>query len=244
MISDKEKIDILLKEYDHRFEEVKFYSERYHQQSNHLNILLTLIVGFIAALLPNWDKVNEFFGMVRNNNYLLPFILVFVLVLTNYFYSLQNDSLAMLYLNGIRISVIEKKINAILGENLLMWDNSIIPAYHSDNKNTILGGMVKPTFISWLWSILVLACVFTLFVIVCALFAPKQLLWFLPLVLITGTFHIYQSRKLNGQGVQFLVNHVHKLSNTSWEEKSNGNIHKTSEKNSAASKKTQSQKHN
>jgi hypothetical protein len=208
MLQDKEKIEILLKEYDHRFDEIKFYIDKYNQQGNYLNILLTLIIGFITATISNWDKIDLFFKSVNSNHFLLPFILIFTLILTNYFYSLQNDSLTMVFLNGIRISYIEKKINEIAKEKLLMWDHSIIPSYHSDKNNLINNGWIKPTFMSWFWSILVMLCIYTLLATICYLFANHFFYIFIGLEIIFGLFHTIQARYLNTRGVGYMVNLV------------------------------------
>ncbi len=205
---EKERIEILLKEYDHRFDEVKFYGDKYNQQSNNINILLTLVIALFTVIVSNWEKIQTF----ENIQLLILFILTFILVLTNYFYSLQNDNLAMTYINGIRISYLEKKINEIAKDNLLMWDNSIIKSYHSNNNFFIHKYWVKPSNVTWIWSVFVMVFIYILLGVLCFLYTG-YFKYFLILEIIFGFFYISQARALNTKGVEYMVKLVYEKSN-------------------------------
>ncbi len=205
---EKERIEILLKEYDHRFDEVKFYGNKYNQQSNNINILLTLVIALFTAIVSNWEKIRTF----ENVQLLILFILTFILILTNYFYSLQNDSLAMTYINGIRISYLERKINKITKDNLLMWDHSIIKSYHSNNKLFINKYWVKPSNVTWIWSMFIMVFIYILLGVLCFLYAD-YFNCFLMLEIIFGLFYILQARALKTKGVEYMVKLVYEKSN-------------------------------
>jgi len=171
----KTEIDLLLKEYSNRFDEMKFHSSRYHTQSNIVYIYFTAIISISSFILTN----NTLFNKVLSQHQLQPIfvllILVLALITAYYLYTLMQDALCMIFINGSRIGAIEKLINNRVKRDLLVWDSEIISKYHCNRW--IYKGWIKPSFIMSFWAFLILTILTILLCFICYILIKP---YFLP----------------------------------------------------------------
>lgn len=164
--SPAKRTEILLKEYDHRFSEITAYSERYHKQTDILNVAITISIAVGAYL--SRDKSQE------PSSCLVPFIpaqptsyssllvgwfLTIGAILLFYLLSLIMNSLFLVYVNGARIAAIEEKLNKLSRQKLLIWDSEAIPHFFGLRFHSSCSLWIRPTAIvgSWLFVILIFA---------------------------------------------------------------------------------------
>jgi len=198
------KLEVLLKEYDHRFDEVKFYIDKYNQRSNYLNILFTIVITLFSIVISNIEKINEQILSQQNTSIFIPLVLLFIILFSIYLSSLQTDSLTMTLLNGTRISNLEKEINKIIGEDLLIWDNSIVTKFHKGK--TIYKGWIKPTFLSAFWGTILFILLYVILGAVCYLSARNFFVFFVIIESLLGVFQIIQEKLLFPIGIKYMEN--------------------------------------
>ena len=123
----KAELDILKKDWENRFAEIMFHSQRYHSQTNLVYLYLSAVVSLAAISYS--DQAQKLFQSLSQSELKIVFMVVLVLGVVIQFYlgGLMLDSLYMIYANGGRISFIEKEINQRLGKSVLKWDSEIIP---------------------------------------------------------------------------------------------------------------------
>jgi hypothetical protein len=158
--------DILLKEYDHRFAEVMTYSERYHKQTDILNVAITVLIAAGTYLLKDKSQTSSClvpFISPQPDPYSNIWVAAFLIacaVLVFYLLSQILNSLFLIKLNGARLAAIEQKLNKLSKEDLLIWDSEAIPHFFgqplwSSNSK----GWVPPTVIIALWLLIILSFV-------------------------------------------------------------------------------------
>jgi hypothetical protein len=187
-------IEIFLKEYDHRFQEVLHHLERYDKQADYLNLFLTSIIAGAGILFS--DKLRV---------YLTP-TLIFVFLLFGaafvfYLFSAIVNSLFMIYLNGGRIAGIEREINERTGSNILNWDSVAMPHFF---KLKPIGKdlWVRPTVLAGLWIFIIFLLICGILCFLCFQFAPAQARFYIPAMAFLAIFHIYQWALLNSVGLK------------------------------------------
>ena len=203
----KFEVEVLLKEYDHRFEEMKLHSNRYHAQSNITYAYITCLIAIASFLITN----NGFFYsvLIDVRNLFVLILLIFVLIVAYYLYSLMQDALCMIYINGIRLSSIEKLINIKMNRELLLWDSKIISRYH--NSKWIFKGWIKPSFILVFWAFLMVVILNIILCIVCYSYAKIFFWWYFSISTVLFIYNIWQTFTLNTTGVRFLTDLVNKV---------------------------------
>jgi len=126
---EKAKLDLLTKDYDHRFSDVMFHSERYHRQVSFLQLYIAALLAVSgvrisgsAENLPEGFRVGS--GVLK-----AAYLIFLILGACIAFYLVSNllDALFMVYVNGARASILESKINDIVDDRLLIWETTIIP---------------------------------------------------------------------------------------------------------------------
>lgn len=195
-ILDKE-IEVLLKEYDHRFEEVIFHSSRYHKQSNIVYGYIMFLIAFSSFLMENKDFINNIKGLF------LFLLLIFALTFAYYLYTIMQDALFMIYLNGARISSIEKSINKILNNELLLWDSEIMKMFNEEQMGA-QKGWIKPSFTMVLIAFIMVVILYIILSLICYFYARDYFYYFLITSSILLTFIVLQTLKLNTVGVEFI----------------------------------------
>lgn len=211
-------VDILLKEYDHRFQEILHHLERYDKQADYLNLFLTSIIG-VGGLLFS-DKMR---GYLTSSSTIKPqwiyaSFLVFGGFLLFYLFSSIVNSLFMLYLNGGRIAAIEIEVNERFGECLLNWDSVAMPHFFR-LKSVGKGLWIRPTVLAGLWILLIFLLVCGILGFLCLEFAPELSLLYIPVITFLAVFHIHQWALLNSVGrstiTKFFTSKTEEVSNIS-----------------------------
>src|ERR1700682_6364808 len=196
--------DVLLKEYDHRFNEVIFHSERYNKQADVLNLFLTSAVALGTLIFSGSTK--SFLGLSmsvpKEDNALIHCgFLIFAGLLVFFFFSSILNSLFMIYLNGSRIASIEKQLNISVGKEILTWDSMAMPHFFR-MKPMGKHQWIRPPILAGLWIFLIFILIGVALCFLCYRFAPKFGWYYIPAIAMLVSFHIYQWKLLNTIGLE------------------------------------------
>jgi hypothetical protein len=188
-------LNVLHWEYEHRFTEMIFHSQRYHKQSD---LIYTLLAGIAAAGTAIFsDRMTEFLlhqfkGEASSFVFALHIsFLVFGAVFLFYMFASILDSLVMIYLNGARLARIEQQINGIVGREALVWDSVVIPDYFylSLFKR---GGIFKPNVLIGFWVLILLLLIVFSLCYICYIFIPGFFSYYLTIMILLAAIHITQ----------------------------------------------------
>lgn len=210
---NKTKVDLLLKEYDHRFEEILLHTKHYHKQSNYIYVFTSLIIALSTLMLSkNTQDALINYGLDKHSlNYFLLFFLILSISIAFYFYSILLSSLFLTYLNGSRIAYLENMLNKIVDDDILVWDSKIIPKHYTPN-NIIKSGWVNPNILSGFWAFLFLILIsMALCITSYILFRAYAWFYIVPVLLLTG-FHIKQWYLLHTIGIQNIRENIQNIS--------------------------------
>lgn len=204
--------DLLLAEYEHRFEEVIFHSTRYHKQTDFVHLFATVLVGIGALLLTN--QVPPALGNRPTEDLAIFFLLLLVvaLILELYLFSTLMESLFMIYLNGSRIAAIEEQLNKFVDSKILVWDSVVIPYFFSP-RLLYSRGWIKPHYLVGLWSFLLFGSILAILTCICFFIAPQAFPYYFIAVVVFGVVHIQQWLALLTTGAKLTYAHVQSLSN-------------------------------
>jgi hypothetical protein len=190
----KAAIDILLKEFEHRFSEILTYTQRYQKQADYLNLFLTSVLA-VAALIFS-GKTKEILGQsstldVKDLSILYCGFLLFSALFLFHLFASIMDVLVMVRFNGERLAAIEVQINARSGEDLLIWESRAIPYYFAVNQIRI-GAWIKPNTLAGIWMFLIFILLCISFCVMAFVFVPMFSYFYVPVVLFMTVFHVYQ----------------------------------------------------
>jgi hypothetical protein len=187
-------IDILLKEFEHRFSEILTYTQRYQKQADYLNLFLTSVLA-VAALIFS-GKTKELLGQgstldVKDISILYCGFLLFSALFLFHLFASIMDVLVMLRFNGERLAAIEVQINARSGEDLLIWESRAVPHYFAVNQIRV-GAWIKPNTLAGIWMFLIFILLCVSFCVLAFVFVPIFSYFYVPVVLLVMVFHLYQ----------------------------------------------------
>lgn len=220
----KQEIDVLMKEFDHRFTEMMFHSQRYHKQADYISLYISTVIA--VGVLIFSDKTAAF---LTNHTVLgvhaLPILygmfLVFGILVVFYFFTSIMASLFMTYLNGVRMSAVEKLINEKMQRELLVWDTKIIPHFFEIGF-VLEKGWLNPNTLVGIWIFLLFLFVASVFSVLCYLFL-RQIFWFyFPVVVAASLFHIYQWVQLLSVGIATMKHEIDRFSGAGVFQQQNG----------------------
>lgn len=206
---NKNAIDILLKEYEHRFAEIMLHSQRYQKQADFLNLFLTSVVA-VAALIfsgktTEWLKSYEILQGSEAWILYCGFLFFGSLFLFHIFSSIL-DALFLIHINGASLGALEVKINHLSGSDLLTWEHQTVPHFFGP-KQIYIGRGLKPNVLAGAWMVLI-------FILLCAAFCGMSLIFiqpiayiYTPLVLFLMFFHLLQWRSLLTSGFRAIDSH-------------------------------------
>lgn len=209
---NKTNIDILLKEYDHRFQEVLLHSKRYHKQSNYIYIFTSIIIAVCTLIFSkNTQEAIINFGLDKQTlNTFLIFFLIISISIAYYFYSTIMEALFVIYMNGSRIAFIEESINKITGKDILVWDSKLIPRFFNP-RLMYKKGWVSPNIISGIWAFLFLLIItIALCITSYMILGINALFYIIPVSLLT-VYHISQWILLHTVGLQSIRENIYHL---------------------------------
>jgi len=185
-------IRVLLKGYDHRFQEMLFHSRRYHRQIRYIKFYVTIVVSVSAFLFSNMFKL---FDQLNVDSQLfdvsIGIFLSLAIIIGYYIFSTFLEALFMTYLNGGRLASLEENLNQAAGSELLSWDRKIIPNIY-DISFIQIKGWFFPQYLVGVWSFLLFVFVAGILCLV-SFFQDKTFFsYYFPVVFALTTFHIYQ----------------------------------------------------
>jgi hypothetical protein len=190
----KAAIDVLLKEFEHRFSEILTYTQRYQKQADYLNLFLTSVLA-VAALIFS-GKTKGLLGQgstldVKDISILYCGFLLFSALFLFHLFASIMDVLVMLRFNGERLAAIELQINARSGEDLLIWESRAVPHYFAINQIRV-GAWIKPNTLAGIWMFLIFILLCVSFCVLAFVFVPMFSYFYVPVVLLVMVFHLYQ----------------------------------------------------
>lgn len=118
--------DILLAEYKARTDEITHLSTRYSTVMMSAGVLISVVLvasGFsFQWLTPGFPKTNPELG-----NSLRQILAVVLPAFLLYLITSAMDALHLIMINGLRRAELEKRLNQLSGDELLIWDLKVIP---------------------------------------------------------------------------------------------------------------------
>lgn len=127
------EIEILLKDLDHRREEIMHFTKLFNDNSKLIKTYFILFGILLTAILLQkpFDFANKIIS--ETNLDLNTYSIIILIAATIFLYFLISERLSLLcqiYLNGSRIKQIEKIINNHYKKDLLIWESEIIDNYY------------------------------------------------------------------------------------------------------------------
>lgn len=204
---DKEIIEVLLKEYEIRSDELAQQEKRYHQQTRFTYLYFSVVIGVISAL----SMKEELQKLLTNPQIpaarleVLYFLLLFLAALIGfYLFASTVDALCMVYLLGKRRGKIEDLINTEANnKNLLAWDNKDLPGFLSLKWKRIKT-WIKPPVMVAIWIFLFVIVTNILLCFTCFLIARKYATLYSIFIGLATCFNLYQWLALHGIGVPYI----------------------------------------
>lgn len=209
---DKKDIkDLLIKEYDHRFTENSQYIGIYHKQLDFFKIFVTVMVALVSNVFFN-EPVQEF---IHNHPAQMEiachFLIVIALLTIAYFYNTLMTVLFLMYINGARMASIEKKINTLFGDDILLWQHRIIGHFY-DISTLRTKWWFNPNHLHGLTIFILIIVLSFAILMLCGMVLPKFLFFYCFIIIPCTIFYIGQWILLNQEGAKYIYQSVEKLS--------------------------------
>ena len=151
---DNHCFEMLMNEYNVRNNESIFHSQRYHKQLKYIQIYVVIAVSLFSLLI-----VNPRFSFHTDSNIILFFndtIIYSLFALTSIlaFFIISNfmDSLYMIFSNNARIASIERQLNKIVDQDIMVWESHTTNFILSTNP-FMKFPWIRPYYLVGLWSI-------------------------------------------------------------------------------------------
>ena len=197
---------LLLTEYQHRTEEIRAHSERYHRQVGYVHLYLSFLVGILGVLSGIFPGVDAL-QVVSINRALSVAFLVFATAFAYYLFAAVLDALYMTYLNGSRIATIEIWLNNHVGQDLLIWDSKIMPHFHGP-KLIGRGLWLKPNYLTATWVFVVFSLVTASLILLFHMVIQEYFWLYATAVTLLSIFHIVQLIVVNTTAAPFIADEV------------------------------------
>jgi len=120
---------LLLKEFDHRFQEKTLHMQRYHRQTDFLQLYVAVAVGLGGIAFAPATKALFDTSIVGIGALTVVFVLLAIL-LAEYLLFGIIDSWVIIFRNAHRLSAIELELNEMCGSVALRWDSVIAPEFY------------------------------------------------------------------------------------------------------------------
>lgn len=222
----KARLDLLTKDYEHRTSDAMFHSGRYHRQANFLQLFLaTLIAVSAAARTFEFRRPGNLERLLEPVSPKLVYALLLCIAVGIAFYLFSNvmEALFMIFMNNARLSALEKRMNSLVEEELLVWHSKIVRELLEDSKfarresgtwSRVPRYLSLPQFHVLFWSVVTFSLVMVLLSILFWAVVQNQLVWvYVAVVLLLTGYHFWKLMKLNRSDFKSLRTDVHSLSN-------------------------------
>jgi len=210
-INKKEKLEALYKDYDNRIREIRQLTTLYHRNVGFIQSYLTILATL--AIYVYVKDIKFFNDALKGEHHLeIIFILSFLTSFIFFLHSTMLDTLYMLMSNGKYVVVIEKRINRILSNPILGWENKVIPFILGD-KWWIVNGFIRPQFLVFIYT----SILFIFSIISLCFFSYKYTgnysIIYIAITTFVSLFQLWQWIKLIFVGDKFLKNSILNLFN-------------------------------
>lgn len=200
---NKDILDILCRDHNNRFTEMRDHMSRYNNQIYVLHIYLSIFAGVILYLFSDNSR-NAFAVLVEFKDVAYGIIFIFLTVVLYYLISLMMDALFMTYANGVRMGMIEQLVNNGLGEDVMVWETKIISDVHGI-ESWSYGGWIKPNYIVAVWIGFVLVFVTGVLIFLWKIFVTKYFYVYSYVMVLLFFFHMLQWYYLHTRAIDYLV---------------------------------------
>lgn len=145
--------DILLAEYKARTDEITHLSTRYSTVMMSAGVLISAVLvvsGFgFQWLAPGIQKTTYELG-----NSMQQILAVVLPAFILYLITAAMDALHLIMLNGLRRAELEKKLNQLSGEELLIWDLKVIPELFIKQNGCLKCLWIKPNILVFVFLVI------------------------------------------------------------------------------------------
>jgi hypothetical protein len=220
----KFELDMLVKEYDIRYQEWKFYSDQYHSQINLIYLFISAIVTFTTFL---FSGILSYQNILSNqySSLLAAISLVLMSVIQFYLISMMMNALYRIFVNSVRMGIIEQEINEKAKIDVLVWESKSVKELY-DIKSWHYKSWIRPENLVAVWQIMLL--IFTngficllWYLLVKDFFVVFSIVLFLLLI-----FHIYQWFALQINSFEYSEKRIRQSMETSKNKKSESPLQK------------------
>lgn len=118
--SKDEHLSVLKLEYDYAKKELFYYMEKFDKSDN----ISSISVSILGLLLTIYETMKSDKIPIDNNIKIIG--IFFLSIISTYTFAMTLCSLYYLILNSARLRYLENKINEILGEDVLNWENYLM----------------------------------------------------------------------------------------------------------------------
>lgn len=200
---NKDILDLLCKDHNNRFTEMRDHMSRYNNQVSVVYIYISIIAAFLTYLFSK-DSGGVFGAFSPESaKYACGILLIFVSTILYYLVASMMDALFMTYANGVRMACIERNINNIFGENIWVWDAKIINEIHGVDS-WYYKGWIKPNYVLAVWIALLIILATIVLIVVWQVFVESYTFVYAVIMLSVLAFHISQWYFLQTQAVAYL----------------------------------------
>jgi len=203
----KEGLKALYTDHANRIREVEQSTMRYHRNVGYVQTYLTALASLVTYIyLTNDIKFFEeaLDGLHHSE---IIFGLSFLTLFLFFLHATMLDTLYMLMANGKYIAVLENKINNLIGQPMLQWENKIIP-FVLTTQWWVANGSVRPQALVFIWTSLLFIFAIVALCFVAYKYAYDYADIYVILTLFFGSFHLWQWIKLMFVGGGFLQNSI------------------------------------
>lgn len=192
-------LDVLLKEYEQRRNEIIAFYDRYDKQTQvltlYLSILALLTLGILGINRQEHTISLPGAGSLKIAKDLFPFVtLLGTLAITTgivtAFFLISNlmEIVHVSQLLSARSGALEAAINGCLDQEVMTWDSKLVPEFYGSRWRS--GPFVEPSFLVGLWSLLIFAIVVAVFSGLSWLLMQRMFWWWAVPVWAFAAYHI------------------------------------------------------
>lgn len=207
---------LLLKEFDQRFQEKTLHMQRYHRQTDFLQLFVGVAIALggisISPSMNPAESIRTILPPEASEQVFFMFILLAVFVAEYLLFSIL-DSWVIVFRNAHRLAAIELELNEMCGHTALRWDSVIAPEFYIAPRRT--DAFMRFDYLSSAAMALILALTAISLIFLSSFIAPKYFWEIVITIIIACGLNVYQCSRLTGDFLPALQRRTFYLSNTS-----------------------------
>jgi hypothetical protein len=162
--ADDVRSELLLKDYDHRRQELSSLVDRYVRQGEVVTGYLTVLATLAVSLIAPPAGILGLIASRVNSSYFCGTVLSLGVAIAYFLISNLMEILNLIQIQAARSAAVEKKLNGLAGEELLVFDSEIIPFVYGAKKWRH-GWSINPPILIGVWASAILTIAMTLLVL-------------------------------------------------------------------------------